>query len=147
MLDMPLRVDVRVATPADAPDLARLLRCFNESNVTPVQAARRLQAMRGVETALLAEVAGRPVGFASLRIVPFLSSDAPHAELTELYVERLYRRQGVGRALVAAAEALARERGARELFLVTGLTNGNAQAFYRGLGYADEGLSMRKVLP
>ncbi len=147
MIDPPPRIAVRIATPADAPDLARLLEAFNGPTVTPAQAARRLEGMRGVETALLAVVAGRPVGFACLRVVPFLSDDAPYAELTELYVERLYRRQGVGRALVAAAEALARERGARELFLLAGLSNGDAQAFYRALGYGDEALAMRKALP
>lgn len=137
---------IRVAAPEDSLDLARLLEAFDGPAVTPEQAESRLRAVQGVETAVLAEVAGRAVGFASVRVVSFLSEDTPYAELTELYVERLYRRQGIGRALVEYVEALARKRGATSLQLLTGLDNRDAQAFYRALGYLDDALAMRKRL-
>jgi len=70
----------------------------------------------------------------------------PHAELTELFVEPGYRRRGVGRALVAHAERLARERGAEELGVLTGFTNLEGQAFYRVVGYTDRELAMGKTL-
>jgi ribosomal protein S18 acetylase RimI-like enzyme len=137
---------IRTATPDDAPALARLLEAFNGPPVTPDQARRRLLAMRDVETAFIAEVEGEAVGFASLRVVPYLSDDAPYAELTELYVAPEYRRRGIARALMAHAEALAKERGAGEVILLTGLDNEEAQAFYRALGYGDYGLAMQRSL-
>jgi ribosomal protein S18 acetylase RimI-like enzyme len=82
------------------------------------------------------------VGFAALRVVPYLSDDVPYAELTELYVEAAHRRQGVGRALLERASGIARERGAAELLLQTGLENRAAQAFYRAIGFHDYGLVM-----
>ena len=94
----------------------------------------------------LAEAGGRLVGFASLRLVPYLSDDVPLAELTELYVDTSYRRRGIGRALVARVEALAHERGATSLHLLTGLRNAEAQAFYRALGFSDLALAMAKSL-
>jgi ribosomal protein S18 acetylase RimI-like enzyme len=70
----------------------------------------------------------------------------PHAELTELFVEPGYRRRGVGRALVAHAERLAREREAEKLVVLTGFTNLEGQAFYRAVGYTDRELAMGKTL-
>ena len=46
--------------------------------------------------------------------------------------------RGIGRALVDAAEAWARERGLRNLTLHTGAFNANARAFYAALGFAEE---------
>jgi GNAT superfamily N-acetyltransferase len=137
---------IRVARPEDAPALARLLEAFNGPVVSSEQALSRLRAIEGLETVFLAEIDGTPAGLASVRIVPFLSDDVPYAELTELYVEPDYRRRGVGRALMTWVEALARQRGAPELFLLTGRKNLGAQAFYRTLGFAEDSLSMRKPL-
>ena len=136
-------MQVRVAGPEDAAELARLLEAFNGPPVSVEQARGRLLAAQGVEAALLAEVEGRVVGFAAVRVVPYLSDDVPYAELTELYVEGAHRGQGVGRALLEQAAGIARERGAAELLLQTGLNNQPAQAFYRAMGCHDYGLVMR----
>ena len=138
------KLEIRVATPEDASELARLNEAFNDVQEPPERLAARLADPKCVETPIIAQVKGRAVGFACLRLVPSLCYDPPHAELTELFVEEACRRQGVGRALVACAERLARESGARELVLLTGFGNAQGQAFYRALGYADWELAMRK---
>jgi GNAT superfamily N-acetyltransferase len=135
---------IRIATPEDAPELARLNAAFNGVQEPPEPLAARLADPKCVETPIIAQVEGRAVGFACLRLVPALCYDSTYAELTELFVEKACRRQGVGRALVAYAERLAREGGARELVLLTGFGNAQGQAFYRALGYADWELAMRK---
>jgi ribosomal protein S18 acetylase RimI-like enzyme len=135
---------IRTATPEDAPELARLNAAFNGVQEPPECLAARLIDPKRVETPIIAEIEGRAVGFACLRLVPALCYDPIHAELTELYVEEACRRQGIGRALVTYAERLARESGAEELVLLTGLKNARGQAFYRALGYADWALAMRK---
>jgi ribosomal protein S18 acetylase RimI-like enzyme len=137
---------IRLATSDDAAALTRLLEAFNGPPLSEEQTRRRLLAIQGVETVFLAEVKGEAVGFASLRLVPFLSGDAPRAELTELYVDPAYRRRGIGRELVQQVEALAMEHGAAELVLLTGLQNQEAQAFYRKLGYREAALAMDRCL-
>lgn len=137
---------IRVAALEDAPALAPLLEAFDGPPVSEAQTRSRLLAIRGIETVLLAEVEGRAVGFASLRLVPYLSDDLPHAELTELYVDPAFRRRGIGRALLERVEALAVKRGAAELVLLTGRNNHEAQAFYRALGFRDAALAMDKPL-
>lgn len=137
---------IRAAGLEDAGVLAPLLEAFNGPPVSEAQTRQRLSAVQGIETVLLAEVAGEAVGFASLRLVPFLSADAPRAELTELYVDPGYRRRGIGGALVRHVEGLAIKSGAAELVLLTGLDNKEAQAFYCRLGYRDAALAMDRPL-
>jgi GNAT superfamily N-acetyltransferase len=135
---------IRIATPEDALELARLNAAFNCVQEPPERLTARLVDPRCVETPIIAAVEGRAVGFACLRLVPALCYESTYAELTELFVEKARRRQGIGRALVAYAERLARDSGAEELVLLTGLGNADGQAFYRALGYADWELAMRR---
>lgn len=137
---------IRRATPDDAPALARLNRLFNGDSVSPEQLAVQIRASAGVEMAWLAEVAGQAVGFACVRLVPTLLYGTPYVELTELYVEENFRRAGVGRALLAEAEALARQAGADTMLVLTGFDNTNALKFYRALGYVDYDLALQRPL-
>ena len=137
---------IRTATPADAGDLARMNAAFNGVFDSAAQIAARLAACAEIETAILAEVDGRTGGFACVRVVPCVLYAEPYAELTELYVEPAFRRRGVGRALLAHAEQLARTRGAAELLIMTGTGNAAAQALYRAAGYDTYAVALnRKV--
>jgi GNAT superfamily N-acetyltransferase len=139
-------MDVRRATIADAPELALLLEEFNGPSVTPEQTAARMSACEGVEMTFLAEMEGQVVGFACLRLVPYMSDDVPYAELTELFVREAYRRRGVARALVAAVRVTAHEQGSDELLVLTGFNNTEALALYQALGFRDYALVMRSRL-
>src|SRR5437016_3000665 len=121
----------RIATLNDAPALARLLSGLYWDPVTEEQVMKRLFAIQGLETILVAEMASRAVGFASVRLVPHLRGDDTYAELTQLFVEEGYRRRGIGRALVQRVEALVQQRGATEVLPLTGTGNHEARAFYR----------------
>jgi ribosomal protein S18 acetylase RimI-like enzyme len=139
-------VIIRTATPSDAADLARMNAAFNGVFDSAAQIAARLAACAEIETAILAEVDGQIGGFACLRVVPCVLYAEPYAELTELYVEPACRRRGVGRALLAHAEQLARARGASELLIMTGTGNAAAQALYRAAGYDTYAVALnRKV--
>jgi len=135
---------VRPATVDDACELACLNAAFNGSREAPGHVARRLTDPRRVETPLVAEINQRVVGFASLRLVPCVFYAEPRAELTELFVKVAHRRRGIGHALVAYAERLAMEGGAKGLFVLTGFENQAAQALYRARGYRDYDLAMCK---
>lgn len=73
------------------------------------------------------------LGYASLRL------DAADAELVRLYLHPRFQGRGLGRQLLHAAEAAAREAGARSLWLDCWDGNRRARAFYAACGYADTG--------
>lgn len=131
-------MEIRVATPADAPALARLNAAFNGVQMSPERTADQLARCSGIESALIAYNGDQAVGFVCLRLIPWLCYDVMYAELTELFVIEAFRRRGVASALVAHAERLARAAGAAEMRILTGRDNVAAQAFYQALGYEDE---------
>jgi len=65
----------------------------------------------------------------------------------ELVVADHASRRGIGRALIAAADAWARDHGLRNLTLLTGAFNTNARAFYAALGFAEEEVRLTRPIP
>jgi GNAT superfamily N-acetyltransferase len=137
---------VRPALPGDAADVARLNYLFNGCDEPAAQYAARLSDPHRVDTPLLAEIDGVCVGIANLRLLPQVFYPEPYAELTELFVEETYRRRGVGRALLAFAEALAQSAGATEIAIYTGFQNYAAQSLYHACGFEDADLVLTKTL-
>lgn len=74
-----------------------------------------------------------------------IDQPTPTADLG-ISVLEAWRNRGVGHALMAAAEALARERGAQQVVLDMSAANVAALRFYRSLGYAEHGLLLRRSL-
>src|SRR4029079_2997025 len=128
---------IRQATPNDATELARLLDLFDSMGATPEQVAARMLDCQNVLTTFIGEIDARSVGFACLGLVPHLQGDEPYAELTDIYVDAPFRRQGVARALIAHLEAAARAAGAGGVVIITGCDNEDAQAAYRASGYGN----------
>ena len=87
----------------------------------------------------VAEVDGRLVGFLELDQRKYAegceSSPVPFIE--GWYVAPEMRGQGVGRALVEAAEARARAEGYREIASDAGIDNADGIATHRALGYQE----------
>jgi ribosomal protein S18 acetylase RimI-like enzyme len=78
---------------------------------------------------------GPPVGFATSHEVPASLTMGRFWQLRDLYVLPEGRRLGVGRALVLAVCAAAREAGAARLSLVTEPDNDGALGLYQALGF------------
>jgi GNAT superfamily N-acetyltransferase len=76
----------------------------------------------------------RVAGFAHLRVSRDLT-DGDTAEVVTIVVAKTYRRQGVGRHLIAAAETWALESGRARLLLHTDVVRTEANAFFTALGY------------
>ncbi len=140
---------IRTASREDGRLLLPLFEAFYGPYFEPRTAdaiAGHLAAAASVDTVLLATIDDHAAGFASLRLIPQIESDSPHAELSDIYVADAHRRSGVGTALMRTAEDLARDHGARRVHLTAGTENDGARAFYRSLGYADFAVAMKKEL-
>jgi aminoglycoside 6'-N-acetyltransferase I len=103
------------------------------------------------ETCALLAVADRAiVGFLEGRLRSHADGCAttPVAYLEGWYVDGPWRRSGIGRALVAAFETWARERGCRELASDTWPENAASLAAHRRLGFqeVDRVVTFRKPL-
>lgn len=143
---MSLQITIREATQSDLDGLARLNAIFNDSDETAERIAHRLASPSCLEMPIIAELENQIIGFAGLRIVPYLFYAGTHAELTELFVEENYRRKGVGNALVEYAEHVARERNAEELILHTSQDNQGGREFYTAMGFEEWEIVMGKSL-
>lgn len=137
---------IRTALPDDAPEIARLNKLFNGVDEPAANYAVRLVDAHRVDIPILAELDGRVIGLANLRLLPTVFYSEMYAELTELFVEEGYRRHGVGRALVTYAEGLALDGGAHEMIILTDFYNHTAQTLYRALGYQHRDIALIKML-
>jgi ribosomal protein S18 acetylase RimI-like enzyme len=131
---------VRVAAPADAAAIGRLLHEFNREYAAPSPGAERLAArvgelLREGDTVALVVGSG-PDGLAILRFRPSLWSEALECYLAELYVVPSMRGRGAGRALMEQAIAFARARGADYMDLNTAQTDVAARSLYESLGFS-----------
>lgn len=89
---------------------------------------------------------GLIAGFIGLVVVPVYEYSAPVGYILALSVGSAFQGQGVGKALVAAAEAWFRERGAHDVRVNSGLQREGAHRFYESLGYEKTGMRFRKPL-
>lgn len=134
-------IEIRRAGPEDAAEIARLLHGFNTEFEEPTpdvatltERSRRLLD-EGEMTVLLA--GSGPDGLSLLRFRPSLWLDGLEAHLAELYVVPALRGRGIGRALLEATIAIARETGAGGIDLNTGETDTAARALYESMGFTN----------
>jgi GNAT superfamily N-acetyltransferase len=138
---------VREPKDSDAPQIAPLLGQLGYPS-TPQEVASRLEALRtdGAATRIwIAELDGSVVGVATARQFLGLHVTPPVAWLTMLVVEERVRGRGVGRRLVAEAEAWARAIGATRLSLTSAVHRKEAHQFYLNLGYQQTGVRLAKI--
>jgi ribosomal protein S18 acetylase RimI-like enzyme len=132
---------IRRAGRLDVGDVARLLHDFNTEFGEPTpgvsaltEYAAKLLAM-GEMTVLLAGEG--PDGISLFRFRTSVWTGKPEAHLQELYVVPGRRGRGIGRALLEATIALARESGATGIDLNTGETDSAARALYESCGFSN----------
>jgi GNAT superfamily N-acetyltransferase len=132
---------IRAATPEDVglllemfTELAEYEKLTDLLQATPERLHRALFDAPPAASALIAEVDGQAAGYA-IHFPTFSTFLAIQGVwLEDLYVRPAHRKGGVGRALLAAVAALARERGAERLEWSALDWNELALGFYRGLG-------------
>jgi GNAT superfamily N-acetyltransferase len=139
-------LEIRDARPEDVPALAALLAELGFP--APAAAvARRLDALRdAAEAVLVAARDGQVVGLLTAHVTPVLHRPRPVGRLTALVVTGRARGQGVGRALVGAAERLLAARGCGLVEVTSHRRLTGAHAFYGRLGYTVTSLRFKKSL-
>jgi GNAT superfamily N-acetyltransferase len=132
---------IRPATPADVPAIAALIRALAEYEKLSYEVVlaegalhKHLFGPRPFAEVLLAEDAGKPVGFALFfpNYSTFLGRGGLYLE--DLFVLEDYRGKGYGRALLTALARVAVERGCGRLEWAVLDWNEPAIGFYKTLG-------------
>jgi len=139
---------IRDAMPEDAAALAPLLETLGYP-AHPAAIAERLRSLWATDPTgrvLVAAADRQLVGFAVLHCTPALHRPTQVGRITAIAVLPSVQGSGVGRLLVAAAEDHFRKLGLARVKVTSGPTHAAAYAFYRGLGYADQGVRFAKSL-
>ena len=134
-------VSIRAATADDCETIANLIRELavyerleNEAKATPDDLRRHLFGPTPRAEAMLAEVEGRPVGFALYFHSFSTFRGRPGIYLEDLFVRPEHRGRGIGSALLARLAVIAAERGCCRLEWAVLNWNEPALGFYRSLG-------------
>ena len=141
---------IRPITAADGPAVAALSTELGYETEAGDMAVRLAAVLAAPDHAVLGADAGDGPLLGWVHVCArLLLIDPPSAFVEGLVVAPGERRRGVGRALMAAAEDWARDRGALVIRLRSAATREDAHAFYRELGYrqGEPALGFEKPLP
>lgn len=157
-----MEISVRVARLEDMPSLVRLQLANAERHVELDPHGHRLPEPAAVRhyfaellaepavLVLVAEVAGSVAGMAEIVVSAALPDHrSPVPRLTaqvHTVVLETHRGEGIGKALVAAAEQLARQRGVEVLIAPILASNAEAIGFYSRAGFGQHGILLSKKL-
>lgn len=138
-------IHVRRATPDDASTIVCFIRGLAEFEQEPLSSVKITEAEivrdgfgdRPSFEALIAESEGQPVGFALFFMNYSTWEGTSGLYIEDLFVDEVARGTGAGRALMAAASAIAKERGCARLELSV-LDWNPARAFYERLGMSHQ---------
>lgn len=123
--------------PARASDAERIAGLSGELGyaVSAADVPTRLALLsRAAHVVLVAELGREIVGWIEVGATPALV-EAPMARILGLVVTLEHRGRGVGRALVAAAEAWAASKGYSKLGVTSNVVRDEAHRFYENLGF------------
>ncbi len=132
-----MKVTVRRAEAKDAAEIAVCLAALGYDTTTTL-VAEKLSTLMGSssDTVLVADYPTNGiVGVASVHLLPLFHAAGNLARLTALAVAAGHQRKGIGRALVAAAEAFAWAHNCRRVEVTSGDHREDAHRFYHALGY------------
>lgn len=141
-MTLPRDFTTRPVRPADAPAWCRLRQALwpGEPDEHEEEIARFFAGLANEPQAVIvAEREGEILGFAELSLRTYAEgcSSSPVGYLEGWYVVPEARRQGVGGALVQAAERWAKEKGCTEFASDTELENAVSAEAHRALGFEE----------
>jgi GNAT superfamily N-acetyltransferase len=138
---------IRPATEDDAPELSRLLTALGHPTTVAAITTHWAEWAGAGNSALVAGRSdGTVAGMATLHRMLVLHRPKPVGRITALVVDAPDRGQGIGRALVAAAEAALAAAGCGLLEITSNVRRTDAHAFYERLGYERTSVRFAKTL-
>ena len=132
-----MAVSIRQARISDAADIGRLTVQLGYELEESVAADRLSRILpRPDQQCLIAELNARVVGWVHAAVAELVEAGA-FVVISGLVVDRDQRRRGIGRMLMAEAEAWAKGRGCSIVRLWSSAGRTAAHRFYEQLGYAN----------
>ena len=130
---------LRVAPPAEAEDVARLLAAFRSfygaDEPGDAEMLAMVQRLIGTPDAEYLLVGDPAAGVAQVRYRLSVWTGTEDCWVEDVFVEEEARGQGLGRRLIEGCVARARQRGCRRIQLDANERNEGAIALYRSLGF------------
>ncbi len=139
--------EIRTARSADARALSGLLDELGFPASPEVVAARLAALDRSGEAVLVCARGDDVLGVATLHVTRVLHRPTPVGRVTALVVAAHARKQGIGRALIAAAETHLAQQGCALIEVTSNQRLEAAHTFYEHLGYDRTSFRFRKTLP
>ncbi len=136
-----MNITIRPALPVDRPGLLSMISALaahhgDTAAVTDSTLDRDVFGHRPWYQVIVAADGAALAGYAALLPLGQLQFGRRGMDLHHLFVGPGHRRMGIGKALIAASIAAARNRHCDYLMVGTHEDNTLAQAYYRGLGFA-----------
>lgn len=144
-----MELSIRPAAVKDTAAILSLIRReLGYADLDPARFAQRMTALLSdpQKVTLVAVQGGDVIGFLGLAADISYEIEGRFLRLTALAVREDRQGHGVGRRLVEAAEALARERGIVALWLHSNRRRTGAHAFYERLGFVKSHYAFQKTL-
>jgi ribosomal protein S18 acetylase RimI-like enzyme len=141
-------IAIRRAKLSDAPALAALM-CELGYETSNVEMHSRLQAIltNASYRTIVAEIDNKLCGMIGTLTHASHEHNDRSGKIIALVVSKQQRRNGVGRALIAAAEKNFARRGVTRVTLTTRFEREAAHQFYEAFGYSKTGFRFAKNLP
>jgi GNAT superfamily N-acetyltransferase len=152
MRNPPTAVRIREAASADWPAVAGLLAELGRPDVRETAEEAKGQQLyerylgRPDTVALVADDEGRVIGFLDMEFRTWLNFTTPQAWIPDLVVADGARGRGIGSALLARAEEIARSRGCWSMALESATWRERAHAFYVANGWKETGRAFTRLL-
>ena len=140
-------ITIRPPTASDADAIGDLLGQLGYP-ATANDVVARLARLETSSDALtrVADLHGRAVGVVTAHLFVSIHATENVVWLTTLVVNHEHRHAGIGRQLVAAAEAWAVLHGAQKISVSSGTHRDDAHAFYLAAGYQRTGVRLTRSL-
>jgi len=126
---------IRLAATADAARIADMLTQEGYPTRTGAAATRLERFATDDSVVYVAEAQGETIGFIALHAMPRFEHDDMAVRIVALAVDATARARGVGHALMGAAEAFARARGAAFIEVTSGHHRAEARKLYEAVGF------------
>jgi len=146
-------VQIRSAIPADIPallDLLKLLFSIEQDflfNASKQERGLRMLLSSSQTAVIVAEQSGQVIGMCTGQLLISTAQGGSSALVEDVAVLPAHQGKGVGRLLVAAAEAWAVSQGASRIQLLADRNNAPALAFYQKMGLQGTAMiCLRKML-